>query len=136
MALVRIIHPEEYESREKRFKSSAFEPSDDAGISVVERDCAIEQSGELCAHIERYYKELIEGPPPVTFYLWTVADLPAGCAIENPEGFPDPCHRNITGFTKGKAKSFFKRAHWPEIEGVRRLVGIERCGPEHPEHQI
>jgi hypothetical protein len=136
MALVRIIHPDEYESHDKRFKTSAFEPSDDGGISVVDTDCAVLASQTVCEHVVQNYPTLIAGPPPVTFYLWTVPDLPAGCGVSNPAGYQDPCHRNITGFSRGKAKSFFKREHWKENGGGRRLVGIQRCGPFRADHGI
>jgi hypothetical protein len=138
MALIRIIHPDEYESRERRFKSTAFEPSSDgSGISVIESECAVAESGSLCAHAEIRYRSLIPSEPPLTFYLWTVAPLPDGCSAVHSDDDEDPCHRNIVGFSSNdKAKKFFKREHFKQIDGVKRTVGIARCGLERVDQPL
>ena len=101
--VVRLLHPEQFSKRDRRFKSTAFRQSSDGGIFSFDRDCAYGQSKSECAHIERYYKD-VAGYPPVVWYI-DIDELPPECGLtDEPSTSGDPCHRNIRRLTRGQSR--------------------------------
>ncbi len=127
MDLVRILHPDEYEPKKNRFRSSAFEPFVELGdISVFEEDCAVAASLSLCRHAEKFYPSQTT-PAPRPFYLWRFSDslLPLGSVLKQKQSESgDNCHYNISGLTKKSAKKWFKTTHVPTPDSFQ---GVWKC---------
>ena len=107
MQFVRVIHPRHFDKNLKRFQSLAFKPSTSGGISVFCHKCAIETSGEICKHIEKYYAE-ISGTPSI-FWLFDTCILPVNHSIDqSPSNTGDDCHHDIKGLTDKESARIFK----------------------------
>lgn len=110
MSIVRAIHPRYYSKEERRFKSPAFESSDDGGISVFSSDCAIRLSGTICEHLNVYYVSIDVAGIPTIYWEFDEGILPSVCHREMTIGAgEDPCHENIKGLNKNQSRQFFKR---------------------------
>src|SRR5947209_6596898 len=107
MGFIRLIHQQHYDPEQKRFKSLAFKPSSDgSGISVINTDCALQNSPTICAHIHRYYRETA-GTPPI---FWDIpTEILELCQFVQQIGSTgDECHYNLTGLTEREARTIFK----------------------------
>jgi hypothetical protein len=84
-------------------------------MSVIQLECARNESGDLvCNHIRQYYPD-VSGEPPV-FFVFDETQLPAGSLIDQvaPQQMgDDPCHYNVTGVGDGQLKKLRKR-NWSE----------------------
>lgn len=95
MEYVRLFHPNHFDSRLGRFKSSAFKNSSNGGgASIFELDCGIKISGDVCSHIKRFYPNV--GGDPAVYWVFEADELPQGSSLEAaPSNTGDLCHRNI-----------------------------------------
>src|SRR3989304_8104156 len=111
MSLVRAIHKIYYAKAEHRFKSPAFEASNDGGISVFSSDCAIGNSQSICEHLNKYYVPIGIASTPAIYWEFDEQILPTGCQREPViEEGKDPCHENIKGMTKKQSKNYKQKA--------------------------
>lgn len=106
MRIVRAIHRLHYSEHEKRFKSIAFEASDDGGVSVFDANCAERESGSICAHLQKHYVPIDIASDPPIYWEFDQDILPPGCVVERTPT-EDPCHHDIR-LNKKKSKKFFK----------------------------
>src|SRR5215218_1116678 len=106
MEHIRYLHISAYSAEHRRFKSYAFQNSDDdSGISVVGRACAEAHSGNLCVHGRTYYgpPHKVTGEPPI-FVPVDPELLYPGCLTVPVVGETgDPCHSNLKGITPSNA---------------------------------
>ena len=104
MGFVRVISQKHFDPKKKRFQSLAFKPSStDGGISVFDQDCAIQVSGNLCTHIQKFYSQ-VAGDPPI---FWKIPEsiLPADISItQSVSSSGDQCHFNIGQITEKDAR--------------------------------
>lgn len=122
----RLIHPKDYDSETGKFKSLAFRPSSNGGISVVRTLCATETSQSVCQHVAHFYANQT-GVPEI---YWDIPSegIPAGCGIEQSESATgDACHYDIFGWSKGAARSYFKSINLEDMticagDGERPLI--------------
>ncbi len=114
MGFIRIIHPKHYDPDTSRFRSLAFKPSSDGGISVISREC-IEQTGSsVCAHIAKFYASVL-GDPPI-FWEIPKAVLPPNCQfIQDPSDTGDDCHYNLIGLSDRESRRIIKQAPLNEM---------------------
>lgn len=76
-------------------------------MSVIETECALISSGEICSHIERFYPH-ISGEPAI-FCRIPVSELPIGAEVRvTPSDLGDDCHREIEGVGNGALKKHFR----------------------------
>jgi hypothetical protein len=110
MEVVRILHPTQFDHDKRRFRSTAFRPSSDgSGISVVLRRCIQDRTGDACAHIAKYYREI--AGRPVFFWVFDPSLFPEPCELtQSPSATGDTCHRNLKDITKAQARRAFKSA--------------------------
>src|SRR5687768_12740262 len=111
MDFILLLHPAEYDTTRKRFKSTAFRPSSgDGGISVVECDCIEREGGCPCNHARRFYPSVSSEPP--MFWRFSDSVLPQGInAQQQTTAEGDICHHNLIGFTASTSRSFWKSKH-------------------------
>ena len=109
MGFFRPLHTKHYDSeRFGGFSSSALDLRSGEPFSVVDSRCAVDTSGSICAHIERYYDEQT-GKPKV---YWPIhdSDIPSTCRIVPERTLNgDDCHRNIHGWGRNPARKAFKK---------------------------
>jgi hypothetical protein len=120
MGFFRVIHCKFYDSERGNFKSLAFAPSSDKGISVVDLDCSVQTSGSICGHISRFYPNQA-GDPAI---YWRIPDqkIPEVCSFEpQPSTTGDDCHFNIYGWTRAQSRSTFV---------ALRLTDFTVCTPD------
>jgi hypothetical protein len=124
MGFLRIIHPKHYDPDTRRFRSLAFKPSSDGGISVVSREC-IEQTGSgVCAHIAKFYRSVL-GEPPI---FWEIPEtvLPTHCQfIQDPSDTGDDCHHNLIGLSDREARRIIKQTPLDEMR-ICEVAGAPR----------
>lgn len=107
MQLIRIIHQKHFDRNRGRFQSLAFRPSSNGGISVIDGQCALANTGSLCQHLRHYYAH-VSGCPPL-FWLFDAVILPSAHLIEvSPSDSQDACHRDIKNLTPREAERTFK----------------------------
>jgi hypothetical protein len=123
--LFRVINPRDFDTEKGRFSSLAFRPSSNACISVVECECAVAESGSICAHIRRFYSDQTE--PPGIYWNVPPEDVPANCIIEETASSTgDKCHRDIHGWPAKAVRKYFIQIAIEEMlicseDGVRHL---------------
>ena len=108
--LIRTLNRAHFDVNRNCFVDFAFKPSStDRAISVFDAACAIGDSGNICAHIKRFYADVSSDPP--IFWFFESSDLPNGQTkiVESKSTTGDTCHRNITGLSAGRAKKYFKK---------------------------
>ena len=109
MPLIRVLNAIWYDHHLGRFSSLAFNPSSNGGISVFHKDCAIRTSGDVCSHIDRFYKS-VSGEPPLFWEL--PEDLEKLCELDSDlSDTEDACHDDIINLKKNRARQLFKRYH-------------------------
>ncbi len=108
MGLLRVIHPRHFDPSRGNFQSLAFrEASDGSGISVFDKDCALQASGTVYNHIQRFYPPPVSGEPIICWEI-PVAMIPNECQIVpvlSESG--DDCHYDLRGWPKKAARSLF-----------------------------
>ncbi len=108
MGFIRIIHPKHYDPDSNRFRSLAFKPSSDGGISVISREC-IEQTGSsICGHIAKFYASVL-GDPPIFWEIPEAVLPPTGQFIQAPSDTGDDCHHNLVGLSDREARRIIKQ---------------------------
>jgi hypothetical protein len=110
MLYLRLIRPNFWDARKKRFVRVAFRNSSaeyGGGISVVDRQCAEEHSGTTCAHLGNFYDKF---KYPIIIWQVDSEALPAHeiTPEEAAEGV-DPCHRNLVGIENAAAEELFRQ---------------------------
>src|SRR5258708_24572713 len=116
------IHPRDFSVPKGRFTSVAFQPSDDgSGISVIHCECAIQTSGSICEHLERFYANQTKTPG----IYWPIpGSLPDGClACPEVSTTGDECHHNIINLDRKEARAFFN---------TNALDTFRICGDDGP----
>src|SRR5690242_20146878 len=110
MGFIRVIHHQHYDTRTKRFSSLAFKGSSDgSGISVFDKECAIQTNGCICGHINRHYTKIC-GSPPI---FWDIpsSTIPRECKLDwKCSVTGDECHCNILGIEDKEARAMIKGA--------------------------
>ena len=115
MELACLLHIADFEPKLDRFRSCAFDNSSDGGgISVIQRECILKESGCVCSHFRKFYSSIIS--EPVLFFVFSPDELPPGWGLkQEPSTSGDICHHNVTNLSDNKAKKFFKRKNWKEF---------------------
>ena len=132
MDFIRSLHWRHYDKIRGRFVSEAFEPSDDGGISVVDKQCIGNSGGTICNHLWKYYSKFIHNS--AIYWEFAEVDLPTSKdrSIEYvPSDTGDPCHANIYGISSGRAKKFFKNRQ--KLSGISEFQICEKsdCSPRN-----
>lgn len=116
MALLKILHPKEFDSELSRFRSSCFHNSSDGtGISLVDCDCIQQQPGRsgACSHIGHFYPHITG--EPIAFWRIDPVKFPLGTDIKHTlSDTGDICHRELMGLSDNQSSKFFKRNCKPE----------------------
>ena len=127
MEAVRFFTKHQWDNRLGRFSSVAFRnSSNNTGISVIDRKCAIDCNRTICAHILAYYSPPAEHP--IIFWSFDKSLLPSEVVVQQSNSSSgDICHYNIIGFTDKQARSFM-------IANTKDLQSISICvdGQERP----
>lgn len=111
MEYIRVLFPGDFDHIKGRFNDLAFKAYDD-GISCFEAECATSNSGSVCQHIAKFYSDLT-GEPAV-FFRFGEAICPPGSSIKPTDvGNNDPCHHDIVGVSRKRAKDLRLRP-WSE----------------------
>ena len=126
--IIRLIHPLYYSYEKSRFKSEAIESSDD-GLSVIELDCCVANSGDVCTHVRKYYPSGISGEPPV-FLRLKVDQLPATASLrQETSDTGDECHHLVNDVPKSVYRNIVKNTTLDKFEicdeGIPRPLRIE-----------
>ena len=132
MRLIRLVHPRHYSHQKKRFSSTAFNDTDNTGISVVVEPCVTKRCVDqkntgTCDHIRQYYTAQISGMPPV-FWCFEQSMLPNGSYLyPNSYRNDDPYHTNIRAISPGEARNIIKSVAVDDMEicapgGIRPLT--------------
>ena len=127
MGFFRVIHRKHFDSERdgSGFASTALNLRSGEPFSVVDHDCALAESGGICSHVLRYYRDQT-GEPAI---YWAILDehIPAECRA-TPETTPtgDECHRNLHGWGRNTIRGVFKRLSLGDLtvcasEGERPL---------------
>jgi hypothetical protein len=97
MRYIHLVHLKHYDRHTGRFNSLAFKGSSDgSGASIILEQCGVDDSGSICAHIQRYYAG-VGGEPPV-FWRFDDSALDADCRIEQVDSERgDRCHHEVKG---------------------------------------
>ena len=112
MRLIRLIKRDEWDPDRKRFTSPAFEPSSDegskpGGISLIDKQCILDSSGDVCAHIRRWRYT----PDPEPIYWEFSSNILGEHELEyEPSASGDDCHLNIIRLGEKSGKKMFKSA--------------------------
>jgi len=107
MGFLRLIHHIHFDHDTGKFKSLAFKNSGDgSGISLVEKECAINASPTICGHIHRYYPNVV-GEPAI---FWHVPEgITSTCKLEQKTSSTgDICHHNMKGLSDPDARRAIK----------------------------
>ena len=108
MHYILYVHISDYDRTLGRFKSPCFSESNDGGISVVEKDCILNDTGCVCRHALRFYSMATHTPP--IFWDFTPRALFENCRlVQSDSSTGDRCHFNIFGLGDKKARSYFKK---------------------------
>ena len=122
MALIRLVHPRDYNPDLKRFTSFAYKNLR-GGMSVFLEECAEDKSASVCQHATTWYPSI--AGDPVIFYRITAEEVPAGTTLaETPAASGDDCHRDIQGASDAALKRAFTGKNWDEYlvceDGIHR----------------
>ena len=129
MELIRILHANHFDRRKKRFTSLAFKnSSNNGGISVFDKQCALETGSTACQHIGRFYEQITDGQP--IFWEFSSERLFASATLEQQDSNTgDVCHYNIKNLTDKDAKKTFIQ------EQSNSFFGINTCNREDGSHR-
>ncbi len=124
MDYVRLIHPIEFDPGIGKYHYRAFGVSSNRGVSVIEPTCAVERSGTLCTHAQRYYCKKTKGDPAILWFIDsqhviknvnkredTQAITIEHTTSQNNED--KHCHFEFFGITPGSAKRYGLNHAWP-----------------------
>jgi hypothetical protein len=113
---IRLVHLRHWDSRDKRFRTSAFQRSSAKqdplrGVSIISTECISKGERTVCQHISHFYCTVASEPP--VFLLLKKSQLTDGDYIqENSEIIcegevrKDSCHYNFVGWNDGQCKRF------------------------------
>lgn len=128
MPYIRLLNFSLHYSKELgRFKSPAFaNTGTPPGISVIDLDCAIHTSGDICQHCAKFYSA-VAGTPII---YWEIPNefLEDGCHLEQETTESgDFCHHNIRGLTDSRARKIIIKVPIEELSictdnGLRQMT--------------
>ncbi len=114
MQYIRILPRKQWDPTRGEFKSLAFKPSSDGGISVIAKPCADTESNTVCAHIRKKYSQIADEPP--IFWEFSSDLLPDHARfVSTPGPGDDPCHTDIMGLRDQEARKVLKAASFEEF---------------------
>ena len=94
----------------------AFRPSTtNKGISVFDKECAKETSGDICNHIEKFYSEI--AGIPIVFWEIPAEIIPQGCRIkQSVSNKGDECHHDIFDWEAKESEKTIKNVPLDNLE--------------------
>ena len=103
MQCIRLLHPDKFDKRRKKFIKSAFRNSKDDGcLSVIGVECIDGSGASICQHLSTFWRGAagtgipgVVGVPPI-FWKFESALLPSHQVAHEP-GVAGDCHHNIKG---------------------------------------
>ena len=107
---IRILDPQHYKPSVKRFSRRAFSPNKGA-ISLFNLECARQQSGTICRHIEKYYATAIHVKPAV--YICICDRILQGDGLtlkQKTSDNGDVCHYDLFAEDTAKSDNAFELA--------------------------
>jgi hypothetical protein len=108
MEIVRVLSPKHFNKNLSRFSSLDLRNSSGprGEISVFDRDCAKQNTGSPCSHIDSHYQKISYQPP--IFWKISSDQLPNHPKLELDDSKGNPSHYNIFGLIDKEAKRFFQ----------------------------
>lgn len=87
----------------------ALQPSSDgSGISVVDKGCAEDKSGDVCSHAAKHYAST--AGTPIVFWEIPHEQIPEGCkAVHSVNGTDLWCHYDLINWDEKDATSKIKK---------------------------
>jgi hypothetical protein len=116
MKFVCILNAVHYDVRKQRFTSLAFKNSTSGGISVIHKECILDENRTPCQHIKKFYPPPTSSQPPI-FWVFDKAVLPTGATAEQqttPTG--DVCHYNLLGVSDKTARELLLQQSLAEFQ--------------------
>jgi hypothetical protein len=115
LRLARYLNAEKfYDPDKRRFQSLAFRNSSNGGISLVDVECAIKASGDLCSHGRIFYQGNKNRPGPTgnPVIFWEIPKdvIPVNCSWEpSVSTTGDNCHGDLKDWKDKEAEKVFKK---------------------------
>jgi len=126
--LARVLQAKHFDPEVGRFRDFSFKRSTrgDMGISVIDIDCAIRESGSVCLHIQQFYSNF---ESPLILWQFDARALPNGDTkiCSSPGSHDDPCHRYITNLSNNRAKKHFKAVQGANGENLFGSSEFQVC---------
>ena len=113
MSFVRTINITKFSRKKRRFHNCFTNFGD--GISIFSHECAVEQNGTICKHIEKYYLSTVK--TPILYCVFELDELNAfDTNTETPFSLSssisetgDTCHIDIYNMTNKDGEKFTKK---------------------------
>ena len=113
MQIVRGLGASRYSKKKKQFKKQSCFNTYRDGISVIDLECIMDTTGEVCRHLESRYETAV-GHRPFMYWIINKEDMDARFGPDNFSLIPkksesgDICHLVITGLSDDQGKEFVK----------------------------
>ena len=133
--LARVLQAKHFDPESGLFRNFSFKRSSrgDKGISVIDVDCAIQESGSVCDHIKQFYSNF---ESPLILWQFDSRTLPnQDTKVHTSPGFhDDPCHRYIAGLSNNRAKKHFKAVQGTKGENLFESPEFRICENGNSRH--
>lgn len=109
MEYVRLLSNLHWDPKLNEFSSLAFKNSSDgSGISVINSQCAVQESKDFCSHVVKYYPVLSDA------WLFKFEDefiigIESNAKFIPDDSEGDKCHYNLKGIKDKAARSIVKK---------------------------
>ena len=113
MQVIRILNQRAFSKGQQRFKFRyAFRNYGNGTVSVVRLDCILQNTDNICEHIESLYPLVIHEKTPFYYWIIETEDLKSYFGHDRftihdtPNDRGDECHSEIAGLTDEQGEYF------------------------------